>query len=111
MPVTTQEKAPASAGRKHRGRGLRLLIVPPVLVLILILAAAVRPVQLGPVVTVDHLYLKRCGWRLYVGPSASASTTYLGEQPSTITARGHAGGLFLGDSLYGIAWFYGQRKS
>lgn len=111
MPVITQEKAAAPERRKRGNNGHWLFCLLPGALVLLLAVAAVRPLQLGPyVLTVDRLYLPRCGWNTYWGPSTRGPVTYLqqSEPGYAVVAPGRACGLYLGDWLVGVAWFKGH---
>lgn len=113
MPVLTEEGAPEQ--RKRGSRRLWLLLVPPLLGLGMLTAAAVQPLQLGPyVVFVDVQPSQGFGWgprALTVpGPLPGWSTLPIRNQSYVITGGGRAFALGFGDWLCGAAWFRGHRK-
>lgn len=83
MPIVTEEKAPER--RKRGGRGLWLLLMAPFVAVLLLAAAAIHPLQLGPyLLTVRADRMPGVGWR----------TIQLNSRPPTSPAppvryRGH----------------------
>lgn len=109
MPLLTEEKQKAAQRRQWNGRWLYPFFVFPGLLVLLLVFAAIRPLQFGPIVVmVDHFRSPGCGWSVYLGPSTGARVTYLGEQPYAVTGRGQGLAFSLGNRLVGVGWFLGH---
>jgi len=113
MPVITEEGVPER--RKRSGRGLWLLLVPPVLALILLVAAGIQPLQLGPyVLVVAAEHHPGFGWKPMYFPvpntSPGAHSTSVNGRDCVIIGEGQLFALGLGDWAAGVLWFRGYLK-
>jgi hypothetical protein len=113
MPIIHSEVAPERS--KRAGCGLWLLLVPPGLVLGLLAAAAVQPLQLGPyLLLVDAIPAPKSGWhvqsRHLPNPTPNTYTTAARNHQYAVTGGGSAVVLGLGDWLCGVAWLRGHRQ-
>jgi len=113
MPVLTEEGAPER--RKRGSRGLWLLLVPPVLGLLVLVAAAIQPVQLGRHMLVVGLVRRRgFGWTFHSSPGSGTSSRAVSVRYRNRAYRVYGGGqnyaLGLGDWICVLSWIHGHRE-
>ena len=99
--------------RKRSGKALYLLLVPPLLLIGLLVAALVRPIELhfGPIVFLVLTVRNNGG-----GSGFISRRIPVGERPEveghsyTVTGEGWAGAVALGRHAIGIGSFRGHRN-
>lgn len=112
MPVRTENLAPLAP--KHAGRLLWLLLLPPFLLMALLGAASLRPLQLGPMLLITHgRHHPRFGWRVTHGNGRRAPRPFFvrdGRGSFVLTGEGHTWVIGLGDWRLGLSWLRGHRQ-
>lgn len=112
MPVRTENLAPPAP--KPAGRLLWLLLLPPFLLVALLVAASVRPLQLGPMLLITRgTHHPRYGWRVahLTGRRAPRPFFVRGERRSfVLTGEGHTWSIGLGDWRLGLSWLRGHSQ-
>jgi hypothetical protein len=112
MPVLIEEAAPER--RKRAGRGVWLLLVPPMLGLLVLVAAAVQPVQFGRhMLVVGLVHWRGFGWtfRSNQGPrptSRAVSVRYKNRVYRVYEGQNCA--LGMGDWICVLSWIRGHRE-
>jgi len=113
MPVITEEAL--LERRRGSGRGLWLLLVPPVLALLLLAAATIRPVELGRhMLVVGFARRPGFGWTVRStpgpGPLSRGITMRMRDHNYRIYGGGRNSVLGLGDWVCFISWIRGHRE-
>lgn len=110
MPVIREEAA--SEQRKRSGRGLWLLLLPPLILLLVLGAVTVRPLELGPIVIVSEFVGGgRKGCSVAVDPFPDPVLGQIMFHDRLYRWRGN-GVALVTDLHYGghvLGWFWGQR--